>query len=149
MPFVPDDFRVLVLLETGRFRLTMLTVHDVVKDYDAMMSRVVPDPTLTLEQNLIDLGWHQYEFQQRRSFTYTVVSLDETRVLGCVYIYPPWNGETNFDARILMWVRTSEWETGMDPVLGRTVIDWIRTVWPFRQPIFPSRDLTTGALLSD
>jgi hypothetical protein len=43
---------------------------------------------LTLEQNLIDLGWHQKEFQRRRSFAYTVVHPSESQVLGCVYINP-------------------------------------------------------------
>ena len=68
----------------------MLTVNDVVKDYDAVMTSVDhlrgvfgphstwPRPDLTLEQDLIDLGWHQKEFQRRRSFSYTVVAPDES-----------------------------------------------------------------------
>ena len=79
----------------------MLTVNDVVKDYDAVMTSIDhlrefdgpgtkwPSKDLSLEQDLIDLGWHQKEFQKRRSFTFTVVSLDETKVLGC-YIYLPY-----------------------------------------------------------
>jgi hypothetical protein len=35
MGFVPDDFEVPELLEHERFRVRPLTVHDVVKDYDA------------------------------------------------------------------------------------------------------------------
>jgi len=77
-----------------------LTVNDVIKDYDAVMSSLNhlqgifgpnstwPEADLTLEQDLIDLGWHQKEFQIRSSFAYTVVSPDETRVLGCLYIFP-------------------------------------------------------------
>jgi hypothetical protein len=42
-----------------------------------------------LEQDLIDLGWHQKEFQRRSSFDYAVMSLDETRLLGCVHVDPP------------------------------------------------------------
>src|SRR5262245_58847566 len=77
-PFVPADFRVPEKLETKEFRLRMLTVNDVVKDYDAVMTSVEhlktiwPESTwpegLTFEQDLIDLGWHQKEFQRRRSF---------------------------------------------------------------------------------
>ncbi|MGI9284214.1 MAG: hypothetical protein ACR2P1_02400 [Pseudomonadales bacterium] len=97
-PFDPKGFEVPATLKTKHFRLRMLTVNDVIKDYDAVMSSaehiqgVWPDsswPTdLTLEQNLIDLGWHQKVFQRRRSFAYTVVNLDESQVLGCVYIDP-------------------------------------------------------------
>ena len=83
-PFVSPEFEVPETLETDEFRLRMLTVNDVVKDYDAVMSSaehlksVWPGSTwpdgLTLEQNLIDLGWHQKEFQRRDSFAYTVVT---------------------------------------------------------------------------
>jgi hypothetical protein len=38
MPFVPADFDVPEKLETAEFRLRMLTVNDVIKDYDAVMS---------------------------------------------------------------------------------------------------------------
>lgn len=98
IPFIPADFTVPERLETAEFRLRMLTVNDVVKDYDAVMSSVDHCKTiwpggkwpegLTLEQNLIDLGWHQKEFQIRRSFAYTVTTPSEAMVLGCVYIEP-------------------------------------------------------------
>jgi hypothetical protein len=67
-PFVPDIFKVPEKLETDKFRLCMLTVNDVVKDYDAVMTSVDhlqgtfgkqstwPSKDLTLEQDLIDLG---------------------------------------------------------------------------------------------
>lgn len=64
-PFVPKDFKVPEKLETPEFRIRTLTVNDVVKDYDAVMTSVEhlktmwpgskwPDG-LTLEQDLIDL----------------------------------------------------------------------------------------------
>ena len=40
MPFVPKEFKVPEKLETKEFRLRMLTVNDVVKDYDAVMTSV-------------------------------------------------------------------------------------------------------------
>ena len=94
MRFLPRDFIVPTLLETDRCRLRPLTIHDVVKDYDAVMTSREhlwqmfgdtwgwPSEDLTLEQDLIDLGWHQKEFQLRSSFDYAVMSLDEKRVLG-------------------------------------------------------------------
>jgi len=63
LPFVPADFVVPPMLETDEFRLRMLTVHDVVKDYDAVMSSADHCRTiwpglgwpegLTLTQNLM------------------------------------------------------------------------------------------------
>ena len=39
-PFVDDDFSVPEVLETSEFRLRMLTINDVDKDYEAVMSSV-------------------------------------------------------------------------------------------------------------
>ncbi len=38
MRFLPSDFEVPELLETNRFRIRPLTIHDLVKDYDAVMT---------------------------------------------------------------------------------------------------------------
>jgi hypothetical protein len=149
IPFVPADFAVPEKLETDGFRLRMLTVNDVVKDYDAVMSSVEHCKTvwpggkwpegLTLEQNLIDLGWHQKEFQTRRSFAYTVVRPSESMVLGCVYIEP--TRRTGHDAVVYLWARQSELAGGLEERLYAAVKDWISTDWPFKTPAFPGRGI--------
>jgi hypothetical protein len=131
--FVPDDFAVPAGLEHERFRLRMLSIDDVVKDFDALNDRVnregerQPPFVETVRENLIDLGWHEKEFLVRRSFAYTMVAPDESQVLGCVYVDP---SETH-DARVWMWVRRNAWEDGLDPVLEATVREWIARDWPF------------------
>ena len=130
---VPDDFAVPAGLEHERFRLRMLTIDDVVKDFDALCERVDaagerrPRFVETIAENLVDLGWHQKEFALRRTFAYTVVAPDESQVLGCVYVDP---SETH-DARVWMWVRRSAWEDGLDPLLEAAVREWIERDWPF------------------
>jgi hypothetical protein len=106
--FLPADFEPPLLLETERFRMRPLSVDDVVKDYDAVMSSREhlwemfgeawgwPKADLTLEQDRKDLVWHEDEFARRSSFAYEVMSLDETRLLGCVYIDP--SKKQSFDA---------------------------------------------------
>jgi hypothetical protein len=139
---VAEDFDVPAGLEHERFRLRKLTVDDVVKDFEAIHARVdhqgAPRPAFvpTIALNLVDLGWHQKEFELRRSFAYTVVAPDESEVLGCVYIDP---SETH-DARIWLWVRSSAWDDGLDPVLEETVREWIATRWPFERVTFAKRD---------
>ena len=131
---VADDFAVPAGLEHERFRLRMLTVDDVVKDFDAICDRVdrhgKPRPPFvdTVAKNLADLGWHQTEFRLRRSFAYTVVAPDESRVLGCAYIEP---SETH-DARVWMWVRRDAWEDGLDPILEAEVRAWLERDWRFQ-----------------
>ncbi|MDR3612309.1 MAG: hypothetical protein P4L53_02010 [Candidatus Obscuribacterales bacterium] len=153
-PLVPADFIVPTSLETADFRLRMLTIHDVVKDYDAVMTSAKslqgvfgigstwPTETLTLEQDLIDLAWHQKEFQRRSSFAYTMMSLDETRCLGCMYIYPPTS--EGVDAEIIFWVRDSELESGLEQKLFETIKKWMKEKFPFASVVYPGRDPVSG-----
>ena len=150
--FVEKSFKVPEKMETEEFRLRMLTVNDVVKDYDAVMSSIDELKTiwqdsdwpvgLTLEENLIDLGWHQREFLTRRSFAYTVVSLDETRVLGCVYINP--TRKRGYDAEVYLWARETKLGIGLDVSLCSAVKLWLKSEWPFVNVAFPGRDIDWG-----
>jgi hypothetical protein len=152
-PFVPTDFTVPDKLETNEFRLRMLTINDVVKDYDAVMTSVDhlktiwPDGTwpegLTFEQDLIDLGWHQKEFQRRRSFAYTVVTPSESQVTGCVYINP--TSKRGYDAVVYLWARQSELKGGLEQRLYSSVRKWIEKDWPFKKVAYPGRDISWDA----
>lgn len=150
-PFVPNHFKVPDTLENEHFRIRMLTVNDVVKDYDAVMSSIEhlqemypssswPTKELTFEQDLIDLGWHQKEFQRRSSFAYTVVSLDESQVIGCLYINPTSKGD--YDASVTMWVRKSVLNNGLDAILFNSVKQWISKDWPFKKVAYPGRGIS-------
>lgn len=148
---VPAEFRVPVGLVTDEFRLRMLTINDVVKDYEAVMTSrdqlrgvfgpqsTWPAADLTLEQDLIDLGWHQKEFQNRTSFAYTVMSLGESRCLGCLYIYPA--APANYDAQVILWVRQSELASGLEDRLLAAVKTWIAQAWPFERVAFPGKEI--------
>lgn len=148
-PFVAADFEVPKKLETQIFRLRMLTVNDVVKDYDAVMSsakelqKVWPSSDwpkgLTFEEDLIDLGWHQREFLNRSSFAYTVVSPDESIVLGCVYINP--TRKKGYDAEVYLWARETTLGTGLDAQLEAEVKRWLKDAWAFNKAGYPGRDI--------
>ena len=142
---VKDDFNVPDGIKSDNYRLRMLTIQDVVKDFDAVVTSAnhikgVLDANsswpegLTLEQNLIDIGWHQKEFQKRSSFAYTVMSPDEKRCLGCVYIYP----SDRADADVFMWVREDELNS-LDNKLFKRVQLWLEQDWPFETVRYPGR----------
>lgn len=141
MPFLARDFTVPAVVETARWRMRSITIHDAFKDYDAVMSSREhlwrrfgvlwgwPPEDMTIEQNIVDLGWHQKEFQLRSSFDYAVMSLDETRLLGCVYIDPPCEDGT--DADVWFWARQSELASGLESDLEAFLLRWLAQVWPF------------------
>jgi len=143
MPFLPQEFQVPAIVETARFRMRSITIHDAFKDYDAVMSSREhlwsrfgeiwgwPAEDMTLEQNIVDLGWHQKEFQLRSSFDYAVMSLDERRLLGCVYVDPPHQDGT--DADIWFWVRQSELASGLESELQAFLLPWLADSWPFSE----------------
>ncbi len=153
-PLVPPSFAVPARLEGDGFHLRMLTVNDVVKDYDAVMTSAArlkgcmnPDSAwpdgLTLEDDLIDLGWHQREFTMRRSFCYTAMAPDESVCLGCSYIYP--SEKRAYDAKVFWWVRDSALASGLDERLGTAIRGWIKAVWPFKRVAYPGRDIAWAA----
>jgi hypothetical protein len=151
---IPTDFKIPEILETDKFRLRMLTVNDVKLDYDAVITSINhlqktnpfgpsnkwPSTNITYEQDQKDLTWHQKEFEIRSSFAYTVMNLDETECLGCMYIYPSKN--KNYDAIIILWVRQSELKNGLDEILFSSVKQWIQDKWPFEKVTYPGRDVS-------
>jgi len=148
--FVPTEFAVPSELSTASFKLRMLSVDDVEKDFEAVtssaerLSKVWPDSGwpagLTLKQNLIDLGWHEKEFQNRTSFAYTVVAPDESEVLGCVYFYP--TDKAEYDVEVFLWVRESEVANDLDQALFEAVQQWLASDWPFENPGYPGRAIS-------
>jgi hypothetical protein len=120
-----------------------ITIHDAFKDYDAVMSSREhlwkrfgtiwgwPGEDMTIEQNIVDLGWHQKEFQLRSSLDYAVMSLDERRLLGCVYVDPPDHAAA--DAAIWYWARQSELAGGLELELESFLHVWLANAWPFRR----------------
>lgn len=84
MKLVPDSFQVSEKLEKPGFIIRKLCFEDAELDYEAVMSSVDlikrtrggdwPSPDLTFEDDQIDLGWHQREFENRTSFAYTIMT---------------------------------------------------------------------------
>ncbi len=150
-PFAPADATIPSGFTTARVKLRKLTINDLVKDYDALMSSVAhlqgvfgPRDTwpagLSLEENLVDLGWHQKEFELRRSFAYTVMNLDESQCLGCLYVTP--SQKQGYEAKVIMWVRQSELSTGLDEHLFSAAKTWLSEQWWCRRVAYPGRALS-------
>lgn len=149
-PIVSPDFTVPLRLDCDGFHLRMLTVDDLVKDYDAIMASrktrlkvLAPGSKwpegLTLTQNLIDLGWHQREFMLRHSFAYTVMNPDECECLGCCYIYP--SDRQGYDVMAAYWGRGDRETESLEDRIGTAFREWLKRDWPFTAVAFPGRDI--------
>ena len=149
--FIPEGFKAPPVLEAGAFRLRPVTINDVIKDYDAVMTSCErlwdlfgevwswPNPNLTLRRDLLDLARHEKEFRGRSSFGYAVMSPDERRLLGRVYVAPA--EREDFDAEVCLWVRSDELESGLEDAVDAAVRAWIPEAWPFGRVAYPGRDI--------
>ncbi len=144
--FLPDDFEIPTGFETAHFRLRPITVADAEKDYEAIMESVGlirsslqydwPPDDFSLEDNRYNMESTVEAFRQRKNFTFVVVSLDESTVLGNVYINRGLDGP---DAAIYMWVSQSSYNMGLASILEPAVRDWINTEWPFETVVYRGR----------
>ncbi len=137
--FVPPDLNVPLRLETSDFILEPLGPEHNEQDYDAWtssMEHIARTPgfpwgswprEMALDENRADLQRHADDFRNRTGFTYTVLDPSERDVIGCVYIYPARDGDS--DARVRSWVRESH--AHLDIPLWHAVTEWLESDWPF------------------
>ena len=91
---------------------------------------------LTIEDNLIDLGWHQREFTLGHSFAYSISRKGE-KYLGCCYFYP--SEKINYDVDIFYWIREDEPYEKLEESLRCQLQEWVRSSWPFKNVRYPRR----------
>ena len=92
----------------GDFGLKALSIDDLERDFSAVMESAAdikaanPGSSwpegLIKEKTLIDLAWHQREFEPRRSFARVIESLDG-EYLGCLCVYPSIAGTLMYRTR--------------------------------------------------
>src|SRR5262249_14686707 len=147
MAFHPEHAPIPEGLETGRLRLRPLRASDVALDYDAVMSDPAalrrwsqaswPADDFTLAENLTDLQGHEREHLEGVAYTFTVLSPDASRCLGCVYFTPVRPeavglcGRSEHPVRVGFWVRSSEILGGLDRHLFEALRAWLRQAWAF------------------
>jgi hypothetical protein len=145
--FVPTDFLVPSGLQTPEFVLEPLGPQHNEQDYEAWtssMEHIKATPgfagsswprEMTPNENRADLQRHADDFRNRTGFTYTVLDPASRDVIGCLYIYPPREGDA--DARVDSWVRESRAE--LDAPLWRAVSGWLASDWPFGSVEYATR----------
>ncbi len=108
-----------------------------------------PTDEFTLAENIRDLERHQREHLEGSAFTYTVLSPEGDRCLGCVYITPigvritadqipqPHRpGPESFTADVCFWVRLSLHADDLDSMLLSALKIWLQGQWQFDHTFF-------------
>lgn len=137
--FVPQSFDAPKQHQLPDFTFTKLTASHAAMDYEAVMEsrrklRALfggdwPADTFSLAQNKIDIALHEALFDERTSFTYSIVNPAGDRVLGCMYINP--TESSAYDAQVHLWVRTSE--LVQEDSIKQASKSWLDAQWPFQR----------------
>ncbi|MEO6532003.1 MAG: N-acetyltransferase [Pseudolysinimonas sp.] len=164
MPFAQLPSEIPSGLATADFLLRPLLTTDVELDYAAVMESKIelrpweqtgwPADDFTVADDLVDLVDLEERHRDRRSLTYTVMNLDETECLGCVYLMPP--DATSFThseiaplgddrwsdvgAAVYFWVRTSRLASGLDGRLLDALRGWIARDWQLGRHVFVTNE---------
>jgi hypothetical protein len=148
--FLPTDFNVPTSYTKDKYRLEVLSPKFAKLDYEAVTTskerlRKVfgentewPKDDITLEDNIRDLKRHEQEFISKEAFAYSVLTIKNDKCLGCLYIEPSLSKV--YDCEVYLWVRDSEIK--LDEILYKDVKDWLEERWPFKNVIFPGREIS-------
>lgn len=154
MSWLPEEFvhPVRVPVPGTELHLRPIREADTPVDYPAVMGSQArlweifgpawdwPKPTMTYEQDRVDLLRHEREIAAHQSFNYALLNEAETEILGCVYIDPP--ERAGADGEISWWVADAYVGGGIERALDALVPQWIAQDWPFGQPRYPGRDIS-------
>ena len=148
-----------------KFLVRPLVPSDVVLDHEAVMSSreflyhweqepPYPPENFSVADNLEDLEKMHREHLNGSRYTYTVMNIDETQVLGCIYFAP--NDDrmyrtatvtshdgtdlSSVDATVAFWVRVSTWDEGFERTLLDAVLGWLRDDWSLDRPVIMTNE---------
>lgn len=157
MPLHPAYRPVPASMRTNRLLLRPLRTADAELDYDAVMASAEqlrmwsdsdwPADDFTLAGNLADLQMHQDEHEQGEAYTYTLLTPDAARCLGCVYLtsLAPQMRSACADAAtavaVRFWVRTAEINYDLDRHLLAALRQWLANEWAFDCVVYPVNPL--------
>ena len=85
-----------------------------------------PPESMTVEVDREDLAHHEDEMRAREGFNYAILDEAETRLFGCLYIYP---SDTEADADVSWWLVDDALGTELERTLDEVLPAWFAETW--------------------
>ena len=146
-------------LQHEQFVATPLTAATAALDYAAYLAspeiiRVHSDGRwplegFTLAEDLELIAKHEADHEQRRAFTFVLLSPSRTEGLGCVYVNPlqvylrrvgadpkVMDRLPSSSAMVTFWLRQDLHDTGLTDVVVEAIHEWLLSEWPLTTHIF-------------
>ncbi len=97
-----------------------------------------PDEVLSLEDNLRDLTKDFQEFKDKKTFRYSILSMDKSSYDGCFYIRPTTARTTSgepYDCLIEFWFRSNK--RHLENTFQEVIKTWLKNEWAFKNIVLP------------
>jgi hypothetical protein len=133
-----------------------LTRHDLKDDMEGVNSSLElirrtrggswPSEAVSEEFDLLDLAWHECEFQENSSFAYVVYS-DSGQYIGCFYLFPvgvrvPLSDElVAYDVDASWWVTSAAYQSGYYQKLYSGIQQWLDEYSPFDKVYYSNKEI--------
>jgi hypothetical protein len=85
-----------------------------------------PPETMSVAVDREDLAHHEDEMRAREGFNYAILDRDESRLLGCLYVYP---SEVDADADVSWWLIDDALGTELERLMAEVVPAWLAETW--------------------
>jgi hypothetical protein len=108
-----------------------------------------PTEPVTAEFNFVDLVWHECEFREGYSYSYSVYDNGGT-YLGCCYLYPLGRRTElseallDYDVDVSWWVTPAAHERGDYVRLYAALQQWLASEFPFWRPYYSNSEIPPG-----
>jgi hypothetical protein len=94
-----------------------------------------PAPDITPDAGNLDAMSCWASFGRGEAFSFSALTLDRTRQLGCTYLWPTIDGDDPYEAANRIWVIGSELATDLDRHLLEETLAWVEEAWELNRII--------------
>ncbi|HEX4520431.1 MAG TPA: hypothetical protein VH063_12705 [Gaiellaceae bacterium] len=153
---VPEGSSVPTRLAYDDVEARMLTRADLAADVRGINESIAliqktrgggwPEEAVTEEVNFVDLVWHELEFRDGYSFSYSLYAPGD-RYLGCCYLYPLGRRTeltpelADYDVDVSWWVTPGAYGEGYYAKVFAALEAWLASEFPFWRPFYSNREL--------
>jgi hypothetical protein len=94
-----------------------------------------PTPDITPDAGNLDAMSCWAQFGRGEAFSYSALTPDRTKQLGCTYLWPTVDGDDPYEAANRIWVVESELATDLDRHLLEETLAWVEAEWSLNRII--------------
>jgi hypothetical protein len=147
--FIPDTFNPPKTYTAPTYKLVPLGPDVAALDFKAYMGSIDhlhtvmgpswPKPTLTMEDQAKDMAGEKKSWDERKGFSFAVLTPDGSKELGCFYLRQ--SPKAGYDAVATLWAIQEEFDKGFEARLYKDMKVWVAQAWPFQKVAWPGIEI--------